>query len=396
MAYEYDVCVVGGCGRVGLPLALSFADAGRSVLIEDINEAAVAMVSEGRMPFRETGAQALLEKVIHKKLWATMEPEAVARAEHVVVIIGTPVDEHLNPSFYSLLRFLEEMKPRLRSGQLLILRSTIFPGTTEKVAAMFEGTGVGVAFCPERVAEGRALEEIRGLPQLVAGTDEDSQRRAESLFRRICDKTMALTPREAELTKVFANAWRYIQFATANQFFMIAASHGIDFYTLHRALTEDYPRMAGLPRAGFTAGPCLFKDTMQLSAADKHRFSLGHAAMLINEGFPGFVVEQLKKRYPLGRMRVGVLGMTFKGDSDDTRESLAFKLRKILAYECSEVLATDEFVSGEGILPLDEVLERAEIYIIAAPHSAYKTMRFPEGRPVIDVWNFYGEGVGFN
>jgi UDP-N-acetyl-D-mannosaminuronic acid dehydrogenase len=204
-----------------------------------------------------------------------------------------------------------------------------------------------------------------------------------------------LTPEEAEIVKIFANAWRYIQFATANQFFMIATDQGLDFHRIHDALTRDYPRMANLPRSGFAAGPCLFKDTMQLSVASDSHFSLGHAAMFINEGLPDFIVSHLKKRYSLAAITVGILGMAFKGDSDDSRGSLSFKLRDILELEAGSVVCTDPFVQHPDFLLVEQVVARSQILIVGAPHSIYRSLEIPSEKVVIDVWNHLGGGTNF-
>ena len=236
------------------------------------------------------------------------------------------------------------------------------------------GKHLHVAFCPERVAEGKALRELAELPQIISGCDETAVKMAGALFGRVAKSLITMSPLEAELTKIFTNVWRYIQFATANQFFMIAADQGVDFYRIHDAMTRDYPRMAGLPKGGFAAGPCLFKDTMQLAAANHNTFSLGHAAMLINEGLPDFLVRQLKLRYNLSRMKVGILGMAFKADSDDPRESLRYKLRKLLQYEAAEVLATDVYIENPSFFPLAEVLRRSDLLFVGAPHREYRAL----------------------
>lgn len=395
MEFPYDVCVVGGCGHVGLPLAITFAARGLKVCVHDIDDRAVATVNDGRMPFLEPGAEPLLRDVLGRTLTVADDPRLVSEASHVVVVVGTPVDEHLNPTFHTMRRFFRGLLPHLVAGQCLILRSTVYPGTTEKVAAMLaaEGRAVSVAYCPERVAEGRAMEELTELPQIVSGCDPRAESMAAELFGRIARSLIHLSPLEAELTKIFANVWRYIQFATANQFFMIATDFGLEFYRIYDALTRDYPRMRGLPRSGFAAGPCLFKDTMQLAAATNHAFALGHSAMLINEGLPNFLVRHLKARHDLDRMRVGILGMAFKADSDDPRESLSYKLRKILEFESAEVLCTDVHIQDSTFLPLEDVLRRAQLLIIGAPHREYRDLAIPDSVPVVDVWNLYGQGA---
>jgi len=392
---DYDVCVIGGCGHVGLPLAITFASRGLKVAVDDINDRAVETVRAGKMPFLERGAEPVLREVIGKTLHVANDPTLVSRARHVVVVIGTPVDEHLNPTFHTIRRFIADTLPHLVDGQCLILRSTVYPGTTERVREMVAASGkrLHIAFCPERVAQGKAMEELSELPQIVSGCDETAVSMAAELFGRIAKSVIHMSPLEAELTKIFANVWRYIQFATANQFFMIATDFGADFYRIHDALTRDYPRMAGLPLSGFAAGPCLFKDTMQLAAANNNNFSLGHSAMLINEGLPNYLVRQVKQKFDLSGMRVGVLGMAFKGDCDDPRESLSYKLKKILEYEAAEVLCTDVYIEDPAFFPLEEVVRRSDLLVIGTPHKEYRTLALPEGMPVVDVWNMFGKGA---
>ncbi len=393
--FRHDVCVVGGCGHVGLPLAITFAQKGFDVSIYDIDDSAIKQVREGQMPFLEPGAEAALRRVIGRSLVVDNDPGLVSRSRYVVVVIGTPVDEHLNPTFHAIRRFFMKLLPHLVDGQCIVLRSTVYPGTTEKVRALVAGLGrdIHVAFCPERVAEGKAMEELSELPQIISGCDEQSIAMAEQLFGKIARSILRLSPLEAELTKIFANVWRYIQFATANQFFMIATDHGVDFYRIYEALTRDYPRMSGLPKSGFAAGPCLFKDTMQLAAANNNNFSLGHSAMLINEGLPNFLVRHTKERYPLERMRVGLLGMAFKAESDDPRESLSYKLRKVLEYEAAEVLCTDVYIQDPSFRRLEEVLGQSELLFVGAPHREYRQLELPASKPVVDIWNIFGRGV---
>ena len=392
---EFDVCVVGGCGRVGLPLAITFAEAGLRVAVHDTNDLAVEDVRAGRMPFMETGAESVLREVIGTRLVVANDTSLVTSARHVIVVIGTPVDEHLNPAFNVIRRLFADLLPLLRDGQCVILRSTVFPGTTEKVRDLVAASGkdIRVAFCPERVAEGKAMHELRSLPQIVSGCDDEAVRIASDLFGKIAASILVTSPLEAELTKIFANVWRYIQFATANQFFMIAAEHGLDFYRIHDALTRDYPRMAGLPTSGFAAGPCLFKDTMQLAASYRHDFWLGHAAMLINEGLPGFLIRTLSERGELGGKTVGILGMAFKAESDDPRESLSYKLRKLLEFEGATVVCSDVYVADPSFVDTETLVARSDIVIVGAPHHAYRDLAFPAATRVIDIWNLFGKGV---
>jgi UDP-N-acetyl-D-mannosaminuronic acid dehydrogenase len=390
--FSHDIVVIGGCGRVGLPLAIAFADRGASVVIYDINEAAVALVNEATLPFDEPGADDVLKAVINSgALWASTDPAVVGWAENVVVVIGTPVDEHLNPDPQALPRALDVAGQCLRDGQLLVLRSTVFPGVTALIERLIHqrGLAIDVSFCPERIAEGRAMTELYDLPQIVSGSDQVSRDRAAALFRRLTDEIVELEPEEAELAKLFTNAWRYIKFAAVNQLFMIADNRGLDFERIRTALVHDYPRAADMPSAGFAAGPCLFKDTMQLAAFNDNDFALGHAAMLVNEGLPLHVVSRLAEQYDLSTLTVGILGAAFKAGSDDIRSSLAYKLKRILTFKARRVLMTDPYVTVDpDLVPLGQVLDESDVLIVASPHPEYAGI--VTDKPVADVWNILG------
>jgi UDP-N-acetyl-D-mannosaminuronic acid dehydrogenase len=386
------ICIVGGCGHVGLPLGLSFAAQGFQVELLDTNRDAVELVNAGIMPFRDENADDVLAEVIGSYVVATDDVAAVERANVIVLSIGTPVDEHLNPSVYTFLAVLEDLLPQMRDGQMLILRSTIYPGTTELVQDRLRESmkAIDLVFCPERVAQGYALQEIGELPQIIAAFSDREFERAASLFRLIAPEVMRSDPLEAELAKLFTNAWRYIQFAIANQFYMIAEGYGVNFHKIYRAITHHYPRAKNFARPGFAAGPCLFKDTMQLSAFHSNSFFLGHAAMLVNEGLPNFLVHQLKDRACLRHRVVGILGMAFKAESDDGRDSLSYKLAKILRTEGAVVLCTDPYVQDTSLCSLEEVLARAETLILACPHREYTKLDL-HGRDVVDPWGCHGE-----
>lgn len=243
---KYDICIVGGCGHVGLPLGLAFADQGKKVALYDINEKSIAAVNDATMPFKENHAEPILKKVIKNgSLKATSDVKAIHAAAAVILVIGTPVDEHLNPKVHEIIKAVKEIENQLRDDQLLVLRSTLHPGTTDKVYNYLQSQGKEtlVAFCPERIAEGYALTELYELPQIVAGCTKEAEKRASELFKVFSTKIMVTQTMEAELAKLFTNTWRYINFAISNQFYMIANSHGLDFYNIYGAMTEDYPRL---------------------------------------------------------------------------------------------------------------------------------------------------------
>jgi UDP-N-acetyl-D-mannosaminuronic acid dehydrogenase len=363
-------------------------------VLYDIDAKAVELVNRGELPANEPGALAVLQRVVGTSLTATTDPTVISRASSVCVVVGTPLGDHLSPDPQAVPRALEEISEYFRDGQLLILRSTVYPGVTAQVERLFVrlGLAVEVAFCPERIAEGRAMTELFELPQIVSARNPSAMERATTLFRTLTPTVVPLAPEEAELAKLFTNVWRYIKFAASNQLYMIANDFGVDFERVRVAIGVDYPRASDIAAAGFAAGPCLLKDTMQLAAFDNNNFSLGQASMMINEGLPQYLISRLEKRYHLEFLTVGILGMAFKAESDDVRSSLSYKLKRILSFKAAGVLCTDPYVVVDpDLLPLDEVIERSDLLVIGAPHDAYKDL--DTSKPVVDIWNVAGRGV---
>jgi UDP-N-acetyl-D-mannosaminuronic acid dehydrogenase len=388
------VVVVGGGGHVGLPLSLILAKSKFDVVAFDHSQATVDKINSGQMPFFENEAANLLKEVLESgNFSATSDANSVKYADIIFVVIGTPVDEHLSPDPNALIRVINELEHLINPNQVIILRSTVFPGVSRKVFSTLREKfpNIRVGYCPERIAEGKALVELRELPQIV-GVGEDSAFEAISeIFSHIPVECLRTTFEEAELAKLFTNVWRYIKFASANQFFMMSNDFNVDYDRVRHAITYSYPRAADLPSAGFAAGPCLFKDTMQLSALVQQNFPLGNAAMMINEGTPGYIVQRLENKYDLKELKVGILGAAFKPDVDDIRSSLAFKLRKLLDFKCKQVLMCDPLVQDYRVVELNRVLEDSDILILATPHKEFQHLK--TSKPIIDIWNFVGKGT---
>ena len=387
-----DVVIVGGCGHVGLPLALSLAETGYRVGIDDADAAKIERVRGGEVPFLETGAKELLHKLLPTgRLEFDTDPALVKRTRTIILVIGTPIDEFMNPSVTVFDRVIDQLIPHIEPDTLVVLRSTVFPGTTDGVERRLRGAGKDavVVFCPERIAEGHALEEIKSLPQLIGASSDDAFARASRLFEPLGVQVVRTTPMEAELAKLLTNTWRYMKFAIANQFFQIAHRSGVDYDHVLDAIRRDYPRATDLPGPGFAAGPCLLKDTMQLSAFTPDHFPMGQAAMQINEGMPNYIVDTINSRKSLAGRTVGILGMAFKGESDDPRASLSYKVRKLAAFKGARVLCTDPYVRDNSFVDLDEVLKQSDVLVIGAPHRAYRQLEL-NGREVVDIWGITG------
>lgn len=388
---KQKIAILGGCGHVGLPFGVVLATLDDlDVCLIDVDEEKIRLVNSGQMPFLEENMAPILQKVIGKSLKATSSMKELADADIVIEVIGTPVDSHLNPLLKELYAHLDNTIKHMKDGSLIILRSTLYPGVSKLIYERLKSKGrkIHLAVCPERIAEGKALEELWNLPQIVGAFEEEAAQWATDLFSKFSPSIIRVSPIEAELGKLFVNSWRYLNFAVSNQFFILCQKYNIDFYRIYDAFSKDYPRMQPYPKAGFTAGPCLLKDTLQLCAFSNNLFFMGNAAMVVNESIPNFIVEQLEK-HDLPNLRVAILGMAFKGDSDDIRDSLAFKLKNLLQVYSRQVICTDPFVKDETFVGLEEAISSADAIVLGAPHSIYKDISLPPNKLVIDVWGFW-------
>lgn len=370
---------------------------GHETTIYDRNEQALDQIRAGEMPFFEDGGPELLRSLVGTSgFHISDDPGALRECDVLVFAIGTPIDEHLNPNLSAIHDAILELQPHLHDGQIIMLRSTLFPGVSEKTHRLLGSLNlsIGVSFCPERISQGNALRELQELPQIISAFDPGTLERSRSVLAPFTRSFIEMPPMEAELAKLMTNAWRYIQFSIVNQFFMIATSQGLDFDRILHGCRHDYPRMSGMPGAGFAAGPCLLKDTMQLAAFSQNQFVLGHAAMLVNEGLPMHMISLAKKEIDISSSTAGILGMAFKGESDDSRDSLSYKLKRLLNIEAQKVLCTDPYVRDPNLIPLQEVIEKSDVLFVATPHSAYRDLGIPEGKLVMDPWNWIAPASG--
>jgi len=387
-SFGFDIIIIGGLGHVGLPLGLIFASKGKRVCLYDVDSRKARLVKSAKMPFIEYGSEPILkENLRNGRLKITKDIKEVSRAKYVILAIGTPIDEYLNPKTRLFLELISKLKKYLRKNQVIIVRSTVYPHTCQQMLKIL-GTNKrwNIAYCPERIIQGYAIKELPELPQIVAGLTQDAVEQAASLFSLITKKIIKTSIAEAELVKLFTNSWRYIQFAVSNQFYMISDNFGVDYNRIRQVMVEEYGRAATLPSAGFAAGPCLLKDTMQLVAFNSNNFLLGQAAMMVNEGLPNFIVEKLRRKYDLSKTKVGILGMAFKADIDDIRDSLSYKLGKILRFYGAEVFYSDEYAKNPVFVSKETLIRESNVIIVAVPHIAYKGMIINTGQDVIDLW----------
>ncbi|MDQ6777957.1 MAG: nucleotide sugar dehydrogenase [Actinomycetota bacterium] len=404
----YDISII-GLGRVGLPLALGFADRGLQVLGVDNDPELLASVRGGRMPFEEQGTQELLDQVTTAgRLHFADRACDAAKAENIVITLGTPSFSHIESDLSQVRAALDDLLPVLREGHALILRSTIAPGTTDFVAGYLEKRGglkvgeeVFVAHAPERIAAGRFLEEISTLPCIVGGVDEESTRRAASVFEIFGAPIVRTTPVQAELAKIWTNILRYATFALPNLLMMDCERNDANVFEVIDLINHDYPR-GGIARPGMTAGSCLRKD-FAFSEERSNAPGMLLAVSRVNEAVPLFLVEGVKRRIgSLASRKVAVLGLTFKRDTDDERDSLSPKLIRLLERELADVAVCDPH-AATPTQPLEEAIRDADVVIVATNHSEFER---PEAQQAIldsvggdcllvDPWNTLGTAQVF-
>lgn len=390
-----------GSGRVGLPLGLVFAKLGFKVFGVDINETAIDLLKKGIMPFIEEDASQLLKKLINKNFFPTTDVSVISQCDYVVMTLGTPVDANMNPSLSQIDTAFSSIKKYLKKDQVLILRSTVSPRTTEYVANLINSTAnlkVGknfyLAFCPERIAEGKAIKELFEIPQIIGGVDKTSAKKASELFKELGVKYWITDAVSAELSKLFTNMYRYITFAIANEFMILAGNYNRDIYEIVNLVNKDYKR-GGLSLPGLTAGACLFKDGFFL-VNDVPFTDLIVSSWKINETVPLFLIDKVRERMKLTGKKAVILGAAFKANIDDIRESLSFKVKKALERECALVVMHDPLIPKYDH-DFESVLKDASLIFVATRHDYYiknltieKISKLAKKDCIIcDVWNIF-------
>ena len=387
MSTKRNISIIGGAGHIGFPLGLILSSKGFKVSLIDKNKNNIKKINNGEAPFLEENSKKLLTDMIKKKrIYATDQINEISKSKYIIICISTPITNQLNPNLKPFINFFHQLKKKIKKDQIVIIRSSIYPGICEKVYKIIEKKCKNLSYCPERIVQGKSIVELPKLPQLVSGKSKKAILESGKLFKTICKKIIYTEVIEAELIKLFSNAYRYINFAISNQFYMICQNQNLNFFKIRNIMREGYMRNANIPESGFTAGPCLLKDTMQLSSFYNHRFKLGHAAMSVNEGIPIFIIKELQKKFDLRKKTVGVLGLTFKAETDDIRDSLSIKLVKLLELKKIKTLQSDEFYKNKKNISKNDLVKKSDIIILATPHKAYKRLKIKKNKTVVDIW----------
>lgn len=390
-----NVAVIGAAGHVGLPFSLVCAKAGHKVYGIDNNEELIKRLEKGEVPYIEHGAKALLS---NQKVEFTTNPSYIKECDVVAIMLGTPVDHENNPRLDALFDFVDHtLVPYMKKGVLVLLRSTVAPGTTERVRDRIEsktewkeGVDFHLVFCPERVLQTKSIEETETLPQIIGAFSTVSYAIARDFNKTYNENDqLYLTPREAEIGKLMTNMYRYVTFALANEFWIIGQKQGVNIEKVTKAINHNYNRM-GLPLPGpNVGGPCLFKDGRFL-VSDIPFGDLINTSFLINEGMPDYIFNCIKSLNSNVK-KVLILGATFKANCDDTRNSLAFKMKKVCYKHGAEVDMVDPLSDVD--LPLPKFSnQQYDAVILMTPHDVFRTTNlelYREDCIIADVWKFF-------
>ena len=381
------ICIIGGAGHVGAPLGLALSSKGYNVALIDKNQQNIKKINQGKMPFMEEGCEKLLKKMLRKnRIFATNKLDEVKKCKYIIVCIGTPINNKFKPDLKKFFSFFYVIRKYLKKDHVLIIRSSIYPGTCNKVYDIVKNYCKNLSYCPERIAQGKSLKELPQLSQIISGKNIKAKLESGKIFKKICKKIIFTKIIESELIKLFSNAYRYINFSISNQFYLMCQNQNVSFSKIRNLMRDNYRRNEQIPSAGFTAGPCLLKDTMQLSSFYKHKFPLSMAAMSINESLPKFIIEKLEDSYNLRKKTVGILGLSFKSENDDVRDSLSIKLLNKLRLKKIKTLQSDEYYKNKKNIKKNILIKKSDIIIIGTPHKAYKNLKIKKNKILIDIW----------
>ena len=388
MDFKKTISIIGGAGHVGFPLALAFAQKNLNVNLIDINLKNLHKIRNGEVPFYEIGAKKILKDCLKKQRISTSNSlETVKNSKYVIICIGTPINSKLKPQTLKFFNFFSTLLKSIKKNQVIIIRSSVFPGIIEKISKKYKDINNNISYCPERIVQSKALLELPILPQIISGVSKKSVRESAKLFKKITKQVIISTVKEAELIKLYSNANRYINFAIANQLYLMCEQQNVNFENVRQLMMRGYERNINLPSAGFSAGPCLLKDTRQLRSFYSGKFELGLSAMKINEkNVVNLIINKVKNIKNYNNKTIGLMGIAFKAETDDIRDSLSIKIINRLKKLKLNIIYTDEYYRDKKLYDLKTFMKKSNLIIIGAPHQKYKSIKFPKNKDYIDIW----------
>lgn len=384
------ISIIGGCGHIGLPLGVVFSMCGKNVNLVDINTKKIDCIKSGKYPYFEKDFDE--KEIILKNLSlnATDDKTTVQNSDVVIWAFPTFSDKLNDENIDTFINSIKQYENFYNKNQLFIIRSTIQIGAFNKIKTYLTnllGEDISLTYCPERISESNAFRELKELPQIVAANNSQAFEKTKNLFSCLSVEIIELAPEEAEMSKLMLNAWRYMDFAISNNFYMLCQEQGLDFYRIFDAVKKDYPRAENFKKAGLVAGPCLTKDTQSLIKKFGKNFEMGSVALQINSSLPSFLVfELINKIGNIKNKKILILGTSFKADCDDKRGSLAFKVRDELLKQNAIPVISDIYDDEPN--QVEDLIAEVDAIILTVPHKEYKNFK-PKEKPYIDCWGFW-------
>ncbi len=386
MTKSAEVSIIGGAGHIGLPLAVKFAEKEIKVNIFDTNKINLLKIQNNKPPYKEKDLNKKLKNVLKKKrLFFSSDISSICNSKFVIICIGTPISNKLKPELKHFFSLLKKIKKHLKKSTHVIIRSSVIPGTCEKIYHLLKAKCKNLSYCPERIVEGHSLQELPLIPQIISGSNKLTISENKKLFKKITKNLIICNFIEAELAKIFSNMYRYINFAIPNEMYLISKKLNADFTKIRELMKFKYPRNKGLAKAGFVGGPCLMKDSMQISYIFNKKNSLVNSAYNTNEKLPEAIVKNLQREKNYKLKKIGILGLTFKSDSDDIRGSLSLKLMKILKKKGFKCFYSDPYYKLQDGLSEKKLINISDIIIIGTNHKRYKNLKITKKKKLIDL-----------
>ncbi len=381
-----SISIIGGAGHIGLPLAVKFAENNFNICIIDKNKKNSIKIKNKIPPFKEKDLKNRLKNVINKnKISISTNLEEIQNSKYIFICLGTPISNNLKPDLNTFFNVIKTIKKYLNKDSHLVIRSSVLPGTCKKILKIISSKCSNLTYCPERIVEGKSLHELPVIPQIISGSNTNTEKEVKKIFIKITKNIIFCNFIEAELSKIFSNMFRYINFAIPNEMYLISKKLGADFNKIWNVMKYKYPRNNGLAKAGFVGGPCLMKDTMQISYLFGKKVSLMNSAFETNEKLPEKILEIFHKEKNFKNKTIGILGLTFKPESDDLRGSTSFKLLKLLKKKRYKFLFSDPFIDLQDKISEKKLIRKSDIIIIGTNHKKYKNLKIDKKKTVIDI-----------
>ncbi len=370
MLNKYKVAVVGGAGHIGLPLSCYISSKGNEVLIVDIDEKVLSKIKNNEVPFFEDGLKSYIDKANKNNIQTSTDLKKIKDFNFIIVTLGTSSEKDEIEKFRGL---VSEIIDIVSMESHLILRSTVSIDEINKISEnkLLEQKNIKLSYCPERIAEGKSLNELQTLPQIISSKTKQEAEPFVQFFKSLDIKSYVTSFENAAFLKLFSNAYRYAEFTLVNEFFNIAEENNINFEEIIELAKIDYPRLSNMPSYGFVGGPCLIKDTKTFIGQYSNEKSVLASLQESNKEFMNLIIKKCLINFP--DKKIIQLGMTFKPNSDDLRSSLAYDLYKRLKAEGFIVYPVDLNLKSEDIelelFNYEEVINKTDNLLITTQHD---------------------------